>query len=150
LITHANCRALVAHPRCKTDEAIRKMATTGGVMGITGVRMFVTSAEPTTIEDVLNHVDHVRKLVGVEHVGVGSDSDLQGYDKLPPEENKQLRAAYKGTYAFRDKIDIEGLDHPRRMFDLTEGMIRRGYNDSDIELVLGSNFKRALTEIWKA
>ena len=51
LITHSNCRALVpGHPRCKTDEAIRKMAATGGVMGITGVRMFVRGEEPTTIE----------------------------------------------------------------------------------------------------
>src|SRR5260370_41210933 len=78
LITHANCRALVPHPRCKTDEAIKKMAATGGVMGITGVRMFVKVDEPTTIQDALNHFDHVAKLVGVEHVGVRSHSDLQG------------------------------------------------------------------------
>ena len=149
LITHANCRALVPHPRCKTDEAIQKMAAKGGVMGITGVRMFVKAKEPTTIEDALDHFDHVAKLVGVEHVGVGSDSDLLGYDKLPAKENEQLRAGYKGTYAFRDKIDIEGLDHPKRMFDLTEGLIRRKYNDSEIELILGGNFKRALAEIWK-
>ena len=148
LITHANCRALVPHPRCKTDEAIKKMAATGGVMGITGVRMFVKVDEPTTIEDALNHFDHVAKLVGVEHVGVGSDSDLQGYDKMPPKENEQLRAGYKGSYAFREKIDIEGLNHPKRMFDLAEGLIRRKYSDSNIELILGGNFKRALTAIW--
>lgn len=149
LITHSNCRALApGHPRCKSDEAIKKMAATGGVMGITGVRMFVKVDEPTTIEDALNHFDHVAKLVGVEHLGVGSDSDLYGYDALPPDLNKQLRAAYKGTYGFRDKIDIEGLNHPRRMFDLTEGLIRRKYSDKDIEGVLGGNFKRALAQIW--
>src|SRR6266704_786304 len=148
LITHSNCRALVPHPRCKTDEAIKKMAATGGVMGITGVRMFVKVDEPTTIEDALNHFDHVAKLVGVEHLGVGSDSDLQGYDKLPPKENEQLRAGYKGSYAFREKIDIQGLNHPKRMFDVAEGLIRRKYSDSDIELILGGNFKRALTAIW--
>ncbi|HYL97663.1 MAG TPA: membrane dipeptidase, partial [Blastocatellia bacterium] len=93
LITHSNCRALVnGHPRCKTDEAIKKMAAAGGVMGITAVRMFVKAEEPTTIEDVLNHYDHVAKLVGPEHLGVGSDSDLYGYDAMPPELNKQLRA----------------------------------------------------------
>jgi membrane dipeptidase len=149
LITHSNCRALVpGHPRCKTDEAIKKMAATGGVMGITGVRMFVKADEPTTIEHVLDHFDHVKKLVGVEHLGVGSDIDLDGYDDLPPEENKRLRASYKGSYGFRDKIDIEGLDHPKRMFDLTEGLIRRRYSDQEIELILGGNFKRALSQIW--
>ena len=50
LITHANCRALNPdQPGCKTDEAIRKMAAKGGVMGITGVRNFVSAREPTTI-----------------------------------------------------------------------------------------------------
>ena len=149
LITHSNCRALVpGHPRLKTDEAIKKMAASGGVMGITGVRMFVRAEEPTTIEHALDHFDHVANLVGVEHVGLGSDVDLEGYDDLPAEENKRLRANYKGSYAFREKIDIEGLDHPKRVFDLTEGLIRRKHNDRDIESILGGNFKRVLAQIW--
>ena len=149
LITHSNCRALVAgHPRCKTDEAIKRMGAAGSVMGITGVRMFVKADEPTTIEHVLDHFDHVAKLVGPEHLGVGSDIDLYGYDAMPPELNRQLRAGYKGSYGFREKIDIEGLDHPKRMFDLTEGLIRRKYSDKDIEGILGGNFKRVLSQIW--
>ena len=150
LFTHSNCRALNPHPRCKTDDAIKKMAATGGVMGITGVRMFVSAKEPTTIEDVLNHYDHVAKLVGVEHLGVGSDIGLDGYDALPDPIRKRLHASYKSTYAFRDKDDIEGLDHPKRMFDLTEGLIRRGYSDQNIEGILGGNFKRVLKQIWSA
>ncbi|HEX5829508.1 MAG TPA: membrane dipeptidase [Gemmatimonadaceae bacterium] len=151
LITHSNCRALVpGHPRVKTDEAIHAMAKSGGVMGITGVRMFVRDREPTTIEHVLDHFDHVAKLAGVEHVGVGSDIDLDGYDDMPPELNKRLRAGYKGSYGFREKIDVEGLDHPKRMFDLTEGLIRRRYSDAQIEGILGGNFQRVLSEIWRA
>ena len=149
LITHSNCRALCpGHPRCKTDEAIKKVGEAGSVMGITGVRMFVKNDEPTTIEDYLNHFDHVRKLIGAEHLGVGSDIDLYGYDKMPPELNKQLRASYKGSYGFREKIDIEGVNHPKRMFDLAEGLIRRQYNDKDIDGILGGNFKRVLAQIW--
>jgi membrane dipeptidase len=149
LITHSNCRALAAgHPRDKSDEAIRKVGATGSVFGITGVRMFVKADEPTTIEHVLDHFDHVRKLIGPEHLGVGSDIDLYGYDKMPPELNKRLRAAYKGSYGFREKLDVEGLDHPKRMFDLTEGLIRRKYSDRDIEGILGGNFKRVLAQIW--
>lgn len=149
LITHSNVRSLVAgHPRLKTDEAIKKVGAAGSVFGITGVRMFVKADEPTTIEHVLDHFDHVRKLIGPQHLGVGSDIDLYGYDSMPPELNKQLRAGYKGSYAFREKIDIEGLNHPKRMFDLTEGLIRRKYSDADIEGILGGNFKRVLSEIW--
>ena len=149
LITHSNCRALVpGHPRLKTDEAIKKVGAGGGVMGITGMRMFVKGDEPTTIEHVLDHFDHVAKLIGPEHLGVGSDVDLYGYDAMPPELNKRLRASYKGSYGFREKIDIEGLNHPQRMFDLTEGLLRRKYSDKDIEGILGGNFKRVLAQIW--
>lgn len=149
LITHSNCRALVpGHPRCKTDEAIKKMAATGGVMGITGMRMFVRDREPTTIQHALDHFEHVANLVGIEHVGLGSDSDLYGYDKLPPEVIARMRAGYKGSYGLREKIDIQGLDHPKRVYDLTEGLIRRGYSNKNIELILGGNFQRALSSIW--
>src|SRR4029453_15399619 len=149
LITHSNCRALVpGHPRLKTDEAIKKVGEAGSVMGITGVRMFVKGAEPTNVENVLDHFDHVRKLIGPEHLGVGSDMDLYGYDAMPPELNKQLRAGYKGSYAFREKIDIEGLNHPKRMFDLAEGLLCRKYSDSEIEGILGGNFERVLSQIW--
>lgn len=149
LITHSNCRALVpGHPRDKGDEAIKKVGLTGSVMGITAVRMFVKVDEPTTVENVLDHFDHVKKLIGPEHLGVGSDIDLYGYDQMPPELNKQLRAGYKGSYGFREKIDIEGLDHPKRMFDLTEGLIRRKYSDAEIQGILGGNFSRVLKQIW--
>ena len=149
LITHSNCRALVpGHPRLKTDEAIKRVGAAGGVMGITGVRMFVKADEPTAIEHVLDHFDHVRRLIGPEHLGVGSDVDLYGYDAMPPEQNKQLRAGYKGSYGFREKIDVEGLNHPKRMYALTEGLIRRKYSDSEIGGILGGNFARVLKQIW--
>jgi len=149
LITHSNARALApGHPRCKPDDAIRAVARSGGVMGLTAVRMFVKNDEPTTIEHYLDHFDHVRDLIGPEHLGVGSDIDLHGYDDMPAEENERLRAGYKGSYGFREKIDVEGVDHPRRMFDLTEGLIRRGYADEQIRGILGGNFRRVLSEIW--
>ncbi len=149
LITHSNCRALApGHPRCKTDEAIRAMAAKGGAMGVTAVRNFVKNDEPTTIEHYVDHIDHIAKLVGIEFAGVGTDSDLQGYDDLPEEINKNLKAAYKDSYSFRDKIDIEGLDHPQKMYDLTEALIRRNYSDDNIRAVLGENFKRVLSDIW--
>lgn len=147
-ITHSNCRALNNHPRLKTDEAIQKLAAKGGVMGITGVRMFVRDGEPTTIEHIVDHIDHVVKLVGIEHVGIGSDSDLNGYDDMPADQLKQLRAAYKASYAFRDKIDTDGYDHPRKIFDLTEALMRRGYSDDNISAVLGGNFRRLLGATW--
>lgn len=150
LITHSNVRALVGnHPRAKSDEAIRALARQGGVMGITGVRNFVRDREPTTIEHLLDHFDYVADLVGIEHVGIGTDMDADGYDDVPQPAYDRLRSGYDESYAFRGRIDTDGFDHPKKIFDLTEGLIRRGYSDADIELVLGGNFRRALGQIWK-
>jgi membrane dipeptidase len=149
LVTHSNARALnPGHPRCKPDEVIKKVGEAGSVMGITGVRNFVKGTEPTTVEDVLNHFDYVAKMIGIEHLGVGSDIDLDGYDDMPPEDYKRLKAGYKGSYAFRDKIDIDEIAHPKRMYDLTEGLIRRKYTDDQLVGVLGGNFIRVLKQIW--
>ena len=147
-ITHSNCRALNDHPRLKTDEAIKKLAAKGGVMGITGVRMFVKNAEPTTIEHIVDHIDHVVKLVGIEHVGIGSDSDLMGYDDMPKDQYEKLKAGYKSSYAFRDKIDTDGFDHPQKVYDLTATLLKRGYSEANVQAVLGGNFRRLLGNTW--
>jgi membrane dipeptidase len=134
LVTHSNCRTLVPHSaRCKTDEAIKRMAATGGVIGVTMVRIFVRAGGRATIADVLDHIDHVAKLAGVEHVGVGSDVDLDGRD---------------GSAHSTRKFDLDGIDYAKKIFDLTEGLVRRNYSSRSIELILGGNFKRALSDVW--
>ncbi len=136
LVTHSNCRALVPScARCKTDEAIRLLADKGGVIGITMVRGFVQASGPATIEDVLDHIDHVAKLVGVEHVGIGSDVDLDGRDA-------HIRP--------KKRFDLDGIDYSQKIFDLTEGLLRRNYSAANIELILGGNFQRALASIWSS
>lgn len=147
-ITHSNCRALNDHPRLKTDEAIKALGARGGVMGITGVRMFVSGKEPTTIANMADHIDHVVKLIGVDHVGIGSDADLNGYDDMPADQYKMLKAGYKSSYAFRDKLDTDGFDHPLKTYDLAEELIRRKYSDANIQAILGGNFRRLLGETW--
>jgi membrane dipeptidase len=153
LFTHACCRALLpGYMRNKTDEMIRKMAGTGGVMGIAMLRFMVRDQEPVAIEHVLDHFDHAVRLVGVQHVGIGSDMDLIGNpnpvggDSDPSQQPNFER--YKVHTDEDGRITIRGLDHAKRVFDLTEGLIRRGYNDDDIKLLLGGNFVRVLSEIW--
>ncbi|MEQ9530839.1 MAG: membrane dipeptidase [Haliea sp.] len=150
LITHSNVRSLAGgHVRCKPDAAIEAMGRAGSVMGITGVRNFVRDREPTNIEHMVDHIDYVAKLVGIEHVGIGSDMDMDGYDDIPEPAYSKLKAAYKASYAFREKLDVDDFDHPRRTFDLVEALLRRGYTDQHIELVLGGNFRRVLGDIWQ-
>ena len=133
LITHSNCRALVASMRCKTDETIQAMAAKGGGMGITMVRTFVRSGGPASMNNVLDHIDRVASLVGIEHVGLGTDVDLDGRDHA----GSPVR-----------KFDLDGIRYSNKIFDVTEGLVRRNYKRDDIELILGKNFQRALTDIW--
>lgn len=149
LVTHSNVRSLAAgHPRCKPDEVIRAVGKAGSVFGVTGVRNFVTDREPTTIEHFLDHIDYIAKMIGVEHVGIGSDIDLDGYDDLSPAERAATKASYDSSYRFREKLDIDEIAHPKRMFDITDGLIRRGYTDAQILGILGGNFQRVLGQIW--
>jgi membrane dipeptidase len=132
LVTHSNCRYLVRYSaRCKTDEAIQRMAAKGGVMGVTMVRAFVSAGAKANIESVLDHIDHIANLVGVEHVGLGSDVDLDGRDRHSER-----------------KYDLDGIDYSKKIYDLTEGLVRRNYSSRNIELILGANFQRALSAMW--
>jgi membrane dipeptidase len=67
---------------------------------------------------------------------------------MPPDQYQQLKAGYKSSYAFRDKIDTDGFNHPRKIFDLTDALVRRGYSDSNVQAILGGNFRRLLAGTW--
>lgn len=132
LVTHSNCRELVpSSPRCKSDEAIRKLAANGGVLGITLVRLFVRPNGAANIEHVLDHVDHAVRIAGIEHVGLGTDVDLDGRDGPSPKRN-----------------DLDGISYAHKVFDLTEGLLRRNYGEAAIDNILGANFRRVLGQIW--
>ena len=157
VFSHASARALIpGHLRCKTDEMIVKMAKTGGVMGIPFLRMMVRETEPVTAEHVLDHFDHVATLVGIEHVAVGSDMDVIGNpnpvngatQSVPPTPNFDRYRMHFDAKGER-MLTVAGLDHPKRMFDVAEGLIRRKYSDANITAILGGNAQRVLTTIWK-
>ena len=136
LITHSNCRALVRHPRCKSDEVIRAVAAKGGIIGITVLPMMVSRGRAASLDDVLDHFDHATRLVGVEHVGLGSDTDLDAIDP----RTRRVRSGY----------GVRGLRHEYRVFEIAEGLLRRGYSADDVAGILGGNFQRALARIWAA
>jgi membrane dipeptidase len=136
LVTHSNCRALVHHPRCKSDAVIRAMAAKGGVIGISVLPMMLSAGRAATLDDVLDQFDHVARLVGVEHVGLGSDTDVDAVDPR--------------THRTRSGYAVRGMRHADRVFELAEGLLRRGYAAADVAGILGGNFQRALTEIWSA
>lgn len=134
LITHANCRSLVpTQPRCKSDALLAALARSGGVMGITIVRAFVGRTNPT-LADLLDHFDRAASVAGMEHVGLGSDVDASALDPA----TGRVDARYQ----------VRGLEPAARVFQIADGLLRRGWIADDVRLVLGGNFRRALRSIW--
>jgi membrane dipeptidase len=135
VVSHANCRAVVDTPRNLSDEQIRALAARDGVVGVLA-HPFVL-AEPT-IERLVDHVDHVASLVGVEQVGLGGDFTAQlvrsgavgrvPLSLLPP--GMPLDAA------------VEGLAGPEGYPALVAVLQARGYDGDRLEAVLGGNWLR--------
>lgn len=151
ILSHGNCRALnPTSLRASTDEAIRALAKRGGVMGIACIAFVVKSSEPVTVDDVIDHVDHVRDLVGIEHVGIGSDAGVESNDLGSPQLlQDMLRKADPRYHVHGTHEIVAGLEGPNRFFELSAALVRRGYSDEHIRLVLGGNWQRVLGEIWR-
>jgi len=149
IISHGNARALNnGHPRCISDESIRALGKSGGVMGINFISFMVKAHEPVTADDVVDHFDYVTKLVGIEHVGVGSDYGLESNNFLAPAELSRFLTSADKRYRVHRVEAVVPLQGPDRMYVLTDALIRRGYSDENIRLILGQNFRRALTAAW--
>lgn len=150
IISHTNCRTLnPGFTRAMPDDIIRAVAERGGVIGVTVLRQFVTQEEPTTIDHFVRHIDHIVEIAGINHVGIGGDSDLLPFDGVDDEARRRFFAqSSQQQYRWRERLDIDGLDHPRRMYDIVEALARRGYSDRDIRKVIGGNWVRVLGHIW--
>ena len=151
ILSHGNCRALnPGSLRASSDEAIRALAKRGGVMGIACIAFMVKGSEPVTVDDVIDHVDHVRDLVGIEHVGIGSDAGIESNDLGSPQILKDMLAKADPRYHVHGTREVvAGLEGPDRFFELAAALLRRGYSHEHIRLVLGGNWQRVLGEIWR-
>ncbi|MBC8087668.1 MAG: membrane dipeptidase [Phycisphaerae bacterium] len=156
IFSHASSRAMLpACMRCKTDEMLTKLAAKGGVVGIPMIRFMIRPAPPVTVEHVVDHIDHLIKVMGPQHVGIGSDMDMAGLANGVPRSgplpvlNQPNFSRYGAYFADNGGAHVDGLNHSKRTFDITESMVRRKHSDETIKLVLGGSFARVMTETWK-
>ncbi len=143
IFSHSNPRALRAHRRNITDEQIRACARTGGVAGINGIGLFLP-ARTSESEAMIDCIEYVRNLVGVDHVGIGLDyappnidpplSDHPEY--WPPAEYDEKKWPMKDAT-------------PEVIPQIVEGLAKRGWPTSEIEKVMGGNFFRVARAVWK-
>lgn len=119
--THSNAAGLTPHVRNLTDEQLRALARRGGVVGVNYYPVF--TGGPTLIH-VLAHVDYLVKVMGADHVALGSDFD-----------------------GFAQTVD--GLEDVSRLPNLTAGLLARGYSRDDVKKILGGNALRVFREVWR-
>lgn len=146
--THTGARALCAHDRCKTDEELKAIAATGGLIGVVTVPHFLSLQPQTTIEDFLNHVDYIANLVGVEHVAIGTDWPNSVPAWILDVLNKWQEESGFGEARRTDWLaTLNGFKDHREFVNITRGLVARGYSDDEVTAILGSNFLRVFEQV---
>jgi len=121
--SHSSCRALCDHPRNLTDDQMRRLAAVGGVMQVTLYNGFLKAAGEATILDAIAHLEHAIHVMGIDHVGLGTDFDGDG-----------------GICGLRDSSEL---------LQFTRQLLSRRYTERDIQKIWGGNFLRVMALVQK-
>jgi len=143
IFSHANASAVHKHPRNIRDEQIMACASTGGVIGINGISIFL--GDSSSIENLIKHIDYYVQLVGVQHIGLGLD---YVYDVETLQYYTSTKAEKWPTSGGYNRPDVEFFP-PEGLPKLTDGLIKCGYVEADIRCILGENFLRVAQQVWK-
>jgi membrane dipeptidase len=152
IASHSNARARMNHPRNLTDDQLKAIAASGGVVGLnklltteTGRTYIVgdTSLRGGSVEDIVDQIEYIADLVGIERVALGLD--LNQY----PWPRELYRSLWRGTvydlpFAFPD-----GMEDIGQLTNLVAVMVRRGHRERDIRAVLGENCLALFSAVFR-
>ena len=147
--SHTAVGSLCPHDRCKSNEEFEAIAATGGVIGLMTVPFMLHESGRADMNVFLDHVDSLRDLVGVEHVGIGTDWPLSVPEALMREHFLALTedVGFREEHGIEPLATVDGfatyLDYP----NITRGLVSRGYSDEEIKSVLGGNFLRVFEAV---
>ena len=119
--SHSSCKALCDHPRNLTDEQMRALAQRGGVMQITAYEGFLVKDGPASVRDFVRHINHAVRVMGIDHVGIGTDFDGDG--------------------------GVSGFANASEVISLTRLLRSEGYSPADIRKLWGENFLRVMRQV---
>jgi len=122
IFSHSGARALNDHVRNVPDNVLEMLGKNGGVVMVNFYPVFLAKDGKATVADVANHMDHIRKVAGPDHVGIGSDFD--GIPSVPV-----------------------GLEDVSKYPALTAELLRRGWSDDDVKKALGLNVLRVMRRV---
>lgn len=125
IASHSSARALCNHPRNLTDDQLKAIAGQGGVMQLCLYKGFINEeAEKASVSDAIRHINHMVDLIGVEHVGIGSDFDGDG--------------------------ELIGCRASNELINITMHLLKEGYSETDISRIWGGNFLRVMRQVQSA
>lgn len=123
IASHSSARALCDHPRNLTDDQIRAIAAKGGVVQVCLYNWFLSKQPNPTILDAVAHINHIVRLVGINHVGIGTDFDGDDTEKLI------------------------GCRAANEIINLTVELLRQGYTPEELHKLWGDNILRVLNTV---
>lgn len=151
-ITHAGARGVWDTPRMKPDEVLKRVAETGGVIGMSAAPHTTLSQEHSRhcIDSVMDHFTYCVDLVGIDHVAFGPDTLYGDHVQLHRVFGHLLRMESDRHAPSFEKVPyVDGLENPTENFwNICGWLVRHGYSDDDIRAVLGLNIVRSLEAVW--
>jgi membrane dipeptidase len=143
IFSHSNPRGMWDHQRNIPDDLIHACAGTGGVINLNGIGLFLGDNDNST-ETLLKHIDYVAERVGPEHVGLGLD---YVFDRDALNESVRSRPdLFPPDKGYRSGI---AMIEPERFPLIAEGLLARGYSDTECRGILGENNLRVASQVWK-
>jgi membrane dipeptidase len=168
--THSGARGVNDFARIKGDEEIKALAEKDGVIGIIAESSFIKykgglKENRATLEDMLDHVDYLRDLIGVNHIGIGGDIpevrdeiQLSRYEilrrnalKASPEEPDPVKnpSVWYLRNQSPETMWVKGFETIAETQNITRGLVARGYSDQEIMGILGGNFLKLFEKVWR-
>jgi membrane dipeptidase len=153
-ISHAGCYALYPNLRNKSDKVIRAVADKGGYFGVYNMTLWMTSKDTASVDDIVDHIDHVVKIGGIDTAGFGSDHPVNGDPTGQAEQLSHLvpfveinKGKPAGAPINGHHVTASDMDGPDRLLVLARALEKRGYKSGEIEKILGANFVRVFREV---
>lgn len=145
--THANPLALAKSPRNKPEEAFKALAAKGGVAGAVLLPAWLTPQGEASLKHYLDAIDDLVGLMGVDHVGLGTDF----MEEIPA---PIMTAALKGIpretlQKYYGSNIVKGFESPVAFPRVTEGLLSRGYSPENVKKIMGGNWLRLYEKVWR-
>ncbi len=145
VVSHCGVRALCDNPRCITDEQIRALAASGGLLGITAYAPFIRYDRRPTLDDYVDQFDHAIDLVGPDHVAIATDM-FDGKTKVNWATPYYYPEVTRGS-SF-DALGVEGFNTKSELVNVVAAFLARGYDADAIRKILGGNWLRVMEQVW--